>query len=102
VVPFSPLGIFFALGLRIVSENVNFVEDDESHTKCLIKGKEICSVCIFQQLTVLCNNDNVDDFYKLCILIGFAKFHFPKTTDNVHDSLLRLLHGVFSFMDFGW
>jgi hypothetical protein len=82
---FTPLDICFALGLRIVGEKVDLVEDPESCTKKMFDGIEISKESIRAKLDNLQRDEDVEDFYRLYILLGLEEFYCPNSSPNVQD-----------------
>ncbi|TKY65423.1 hypothetical protein E2542_SST08282 [Spatholobus suberectus] len=102
IIAFTPLDVCLALGLRIVGEDVKFKEDLDCHTRRLFEGKEVTVKMVFEHLVQLDNNDDVEDFCRLYILLGLAEFYFPKTTPTVHGWLFKLLDDLHSLGKYNW
>ncbi|WJX68423.1 Ulp1 peptidase [Trifolium repens] len=80
---FTPLDVCFALGLRIVGEKVDLIEDPESCTKKLFDGMVISKDSICAKLDNLQRDEDVEDFCRLYILLGLEEFYFPNSSSNV-------------------
>lgn len=104
VVPFTPLDVCLALGLRIVGENVSFERnaEDECITKKLFQGKQITASTIFEQMEKYKADEQVEDFCRLYVLLGFAEIYFPNSKHTVHGALLRILDDIDSLHEYNW
>ncbi|XP_057427887.1 uncharacterized protein LOC130721162 isoform X2 [Lotus japonicus] len=102
VVPFTPLDVCFATGLRIVGESVIFDQDEECHTTSLFNGKKITIPIIVEQLKKFNCAEDVEDFCRLYILLGLAEFYCPNTKSTVHSGLLRTLDDLSSLDKYSW
>ncbi|WJX84617.1 Ulp1 peptidase [Trifolium repens] len=82
---FTPLDVCFALGLRILGEKVDLIEDPESCTKKLFDGMVISNDNICAKLDNLQRDEDVDDFCRLYILLGLEEFTSP-----IHPPMYKL------------
>lgn len=99
IVSFTPLDVCFALGLRIVGENVKYGEDPKSDTKKLFEGRPITVGTIFEKLMKLRSDEDVENFCRLYILLGLAEFYFPNTA---RSGWIKMLDDIQSLGKYNW
>ncbi|KAJ1390576.1 hypothetical protein SESBI_37317 [Sesbania bispinosa] len=101
-VPFTPLDVCFALGLRIGGEKVVFDEIGDSHTKELFGRARVTAASVYEKLREVDRDEHVDEFCRLYILLGFLEFYFPKTSPTISESLLKKLDDLESIDKYSW
>ncbi|XP_057422419.1 protein MAINTENANCE OF MERISTEMS-like [Lotus japonicus] len=102
VIHFTPLDVCFALGLCISGEPVERNEEAESQTRALFVDDRITLEVIYENLELCMNEGRVDDFCRLYIILAFADFYFPNTSDFVNMSMFRLLDELDSLHRYNW
>lgn len=108
IVSFTHLDVCFALGLSIIGDDVQFVENPESETQKLFGGKQITRETILDQLGKLSGPGDVDDFCRLYILLGLTQFYFPNTstllgaTTPLHCECIKLLDDLSTLGNYNW
>jgi hypothetical protein len=102
LIRFTPLDVCFALGLRIVGEKVDLIEDPESCTKKLFDGMVISKDSICAKLDNLQRDEDVEDFCRLYILLGLEEFYFPNSSSNVQTWYFKYLDDLDSIGKYNW
>jgi hypothetical protein len=75
-VAFTPVDVCFALGLHIVGTTVP-LDDNSDYVKSLFTREEITIESIEKKLSVLNNEENIEDFCRVYILNAFFALYFP-------------------------
>ncbi|KAK2401616.1 hypothetical protein QL285_051208 [Trifolium repens] len=102
LIRFTPLDVCFALGLSIVGEKVDLIEDSESRTKELFDGMVISKDNICAKLDNLQRDEDVEDFCRLYILLGLEEFYFPNSSSNVQAWYFKYLDDLDSIGKYNW
>jgi hypothetical protein len=102
-VAFTPVDVCFALGLRVVGTVVPFDDDNKDcHVKSLFTGEEITVESIINKLSVLSNEENIEDFCRVYILFAFFALYFPRKSKNVNNVPFKLLDDLNMLETYNW
>ncbi|WJX62151.1 Ulp1 peptidase [Trifolium repens] len=102
-VAFTPLDVCFALGLQIVGTTVTFDDDNsDCHVKSLFTGEEITVESIVKKLSVLNNEENLEDFCRVYILFAFFALYFPRKSKIVNKVPFKLLDDLNMLETYNW
>jgi hypothetical protein len=102
IIRFTPLDVCFALGLRIIGEKVNFKKDPTSTTKAMFDNEVINVKTIYAKIINMEGDEDVENFCRLYLLLGFAEFYFPNSTDKVSGWCLKMLDDLNSIGRYNW
>ncbi|XP_050908750.1 uncharacterized protein LOC127122455 [Lathyrus oleraceus] len=100
IVPFSTVGVSFALGLSIVGKSLVVEEDQQCETLDIFKGTEVTINNIHKQLCY--RKKKLVNFVRLYILLAFAEFYFPKTWNKVFTGFVKQLDDLDSLDAHSW
>ena len=105
VVVLTPLDVCFALGLRIVGKNIKLETGEvekESHTRRLVQKET--KVDGISDLLLLHSGPEqpVDDYCRLYLLLVFAGFLMPKTTESINEELYKYVDDLDTLDEYAW
>jgi len=99
LVPFSLLDVCVVLGLDITGEQVNLDDSTPGLVNDLF-GQE--DITVEKILLKLDEEDSVDNYYRLYILLLFAVFYFPRTSRTVCSFPFNLLDNLECLHMWNW
>jgi hypothetical protein len=81
---------------------VNFKKDPTSTTKAMFDNEVINVKTIYAKIINMEGDEDVENFCRLYLLLGFAEFYFPNSTDKVSGWCLKMLDDLNSIGRYNW
>jgi len=75
----------YVLGLRVTGQEVTLEDGGASFVKQLFHGTDIATNLNLAKLrdSDINNDENVEDFCRLYVLLALATFYFPRSSRNI-------------------
>ncbi|KAL2343049.1 hypothetical protein Fmac_004334 [Flemingia macrophylla] len=102
VVSFCPLDVCLFFGLPIVGKKVNLKGKEQSKSRRLLGYDNVTVRDVYNELLKKQNDDEVEDFCRLYILLALAEFLFPNTKRNVKSGLFKLVDDLELVGSYNW
>jgi len=98
LVPFSPFDVCITLGLRVTGQEVTLEYGDAPFMNRLFNGSEITINIVLAKLRDpdVNKDENVEDFYRLYIILALGMFYFPWSSININAFPFHLLQNVYN------
>ncbi|KAL2345797.1 hypothetical protein Fmac_007082 [Flemingia macrophylla] len=90
VLGFSAFDVCLLLGLPVVGIEIDFGKKQQCRTRQLFEGKYVTVRNIYEKILKLENDEDVEEFCILDILLGISEFLFPNQKSYIHSCFLIL------------